>query len=71
MELGYQTNFDNARYPAKYNVGGYWDAASYTTPTGVPRQGRTAVYMQVRADHLAAEPGDPPEPDRVRWRVRL
>ena len=48
MELGYQTNFDNARYPAKYNVGGYWDAASYTTPTGVPKQGRTAVYVQAQ-----------------------
>ena len=48
MELGYQTNFDNARYPAKYDVGGYWDAASYTTPTGVPMQGRTAVYMQAQ-----------------------
>ena len=48
MELGYQTNFDNARYPAKYNVGGYWDAASYTTPNGVPMQGRTAVYAQAQ-----------------------
>jgi porin len=48
MELGYQTNFDNARYPAKYNVGGYWDAASYTTPAGVPLQGRTAVYAQAQ-----------------------
>jgi porin len=46
MELGYQTNFDNARYPAKYNVGGYWDDANYTSPTGVPMRGRTAVYMQ-------------------------
>jgi carbohydrate-selective porin OprB len=23
-ELGYQTYFDSARYPAKYDVGGYW-----------------------------------------------
>jgi porin len=48
MELGYQTDFDNARYPAKYNVGGYWDAASYRTPNGVPMQGRTAVYAQAQ-----------------------
>jgi carbohydrate-selective porin OprB len=46
MEVGYQTNFANARYPAKYDVGGYWDAASYTTPNGVPMQGRTAAYLQ-------------------------
>jgi porin len=48
IELGYKTNFDNARYPAKYNVGAYWDAASYTTPSGVPMQGRTAVYAQAQ-----------------------
>jgi hypothetical protein len=39
-ELGYQT-IDNARYPAKYNVGGYWDDSSFTTPQGVPMRGRT------------------------------
>ncbi|HEY4040221.1 MAG TPA: carbohydrate porin [Rhodopila sp.] len=47
-ELGYQTNFNDARYPAKYDVGAYWDAASYTTPQGVPMQGRTAVYAQAQ-----------------------
>jgi porin len=45
-ELGYQTNFSNARYPAKYDVGGYWDDADYTTPQGIPMHGRTAVYAQ-------------------------
>jgi porin len=48
MEVGYLTNFTNARYPAKYDVGGYWDAASYTTPAGVPLQGRTAIYAQAQ-----------------------
>jgi porin len=48
MELGYQTNFDNARYPAKYDVGGYWDDADYTTPAGVSMRGRTAVYAQAQ-----------------------
>jgi porin len=47
-ELGYQTYFEDARYPAKYDVGGYWDAARYTTPRGVPMQGRTAVYAQAQ-----------------------
>jgi porin len=47
-ELGYQTYFEDTRYPAKYDVGGYWDAASYTTPQGVPMQGRTAVYAQAQ-----------------------
>jgi porin len=47
-ELGYQTDFDNARYPAKYNVGGYWDDSSFTTPQGVPMRGRTSVYAQAQ-----------------------
>jgi porin len=47
-ELGYQTYFDDARYPAKYDVGGYWDASSYTTPQGVPMQGRTSFYAQAQ-----------------------
>lgn len=46
MEVGYQTNFDNARYPAKYDVGGYWDNANYTTPAGLAMRGRTAFYIQ-------------------------
>ena len=45
-EVGYQTSFSNARYPSKYDVGGYWDAASYVTPAGVPLQGRTAWWVQ-------------------------
>jgi porin len=47
-EVGYETNFDNARYPAKYDIGGYWDAASYSSPQGVPMQGRTAIYAQAQ-----------------------
>ncbi len=46
MEIGYQTNFDDARYPAKYDVGGYWDDADYSTPQGVPMHSRTAYYAQ-------------------------
>jgi porin len=46
LEVGYQTSFDNARYPGKYDIGGYWDDADYTTPAGVPMRGRTAYYAQ-------------------------
>jgi porin len=45
-EVGYQTSLSDARYPAKYDVGGYWDDADYTTPAGVPMRGRTAYYAQ-------------------------
>jgi porin len=47
-ELGYQTSFDNAQYPAKYDVGGYYDDADYTAPNGVPMHGRSAVYAQAQ-----------------------
>jgi porin len=46
FELGYQTTFDNARYPEKYDVGGYWDDATYTSVSGVPMRGRSAVWVQ-------------------------
>jgi porin len=46
LEIGYQTSFSDARYPGKYDVGGYWDDANYTTPAGVPMRGRTAYYAQ-------------------------
>ncbi|HYZ24669.1 MAG TPA: carbohydrate porin [Rhodopila sp.] len=45
-EVGYQTTFDNSRYPAKYDVGGYWDDADFTAPGGIPRHGRSAIYAQ-------------------------
>jgi carbohydrate-selective porin OprB len=34
VEIGYQTSFRNAQYPAKYNVGFYEDTASYTQANG-------------------------------------
>jgi porin len=45
-EIGYQTDLSDARYPAKYDIGGYWDDANYTTPNGIPMRGRTAYYAQ-------------------------
>lgn len=46
FEVGYQTTFDNARYPAKYDVGGYWDDADFNSVSGVPMHGRAAVWVQ-------------------------
>ncbi len=46
FEIGYQSSFSDARYPAKYDVGGYWDDADYANPQGVPMHGRTAYYAQ-------------------------
>jgi porin len=46
LEIGYQTSFSDSRYPGKYDIGGYWDDADYTTPQGVPMRGRTAYYAQ-------------------------
>jgi porin len=51
MEVGYQTDFSTARYPFKYDVGGYYDTGSYTVPaaagvTNLNRRGRTAFYAQ-------------------------
>ena len=34
VEIGYQTSFQNAQYPAKYNAGFYEDTASYTEANG-------------------------------------
>jgi porin len=34
VEIGYQTSFQNAQYPAKYNVGFYEDTASFTEASG-------------------------------------
>jgi len=53
FELGYQTNFSNARYPFKYDIGGYYDTGSYTVPaasgaTDLNRRGRTAFYAQMQ-----------------------
>ena len=36
VEIGYQTSYQNARYPAKYNVGFYEDTASYIQANGQP-----------------------------------
>jgi porin len=46
LEIGYQTSLSDARYNGKYDIGGYWDDANYTTPAGVPMRGRTAYYAQ-------------------------
>lgn len=45
-EVGYSTNFTGARYPEKYDIGGYYDAANYTTPAGVPQRNRSAIWAQ-------------------------
>ncbi len=45
-EVGYATGFSDERYPVKYDVGGYYDAASYTPPGGVLMHNRSAVYVQ-------------------------
>jgi carbohydrate-selective porin OprB len=45
VEIGYQTNFNNARYPAKYDLGFYEDTASYAQPNGQPGE-RHAVWAQ-------------------------
>ena len=34
------------RYPKKYDIGGYYDAASYTRPDGLSMRNRSAVYVQ-------------------------
>ena len=34
VEIGYQTSYQNAQYPAKYDVGFYEDTASYVQPDG-------------------------------------
>jgi porin len=47
-ELGYQTTFSGSRYPAKYDIGGYYDTGTFSYP-GTPllsQRGRTAYYAQ-------------------------
>lgn len=44
-ELGYETT---TRYPGKYDIGGYYEAASYVTPGGQTRHDRTAVWAQAQ-----------------------
>jgi porin len=53
FEIGDQTNFSTARYPYKYDIGGYYDTGSYTVPpasgaTDLNRRGRTGFYAQVQ-----------------------
>jgi porin len=53
FEIGDQTDFSTARYPFKYDIGGYYDTGSYTVPatagaTDLNRRGRTAFYAQVQ-----------------------
>ena len=45
-EVGYTTSFSDERYPVKYDVGGYYDASSYSAPNGVRMHDRTAIYVQ-------------------------
>ncbi|HEX2941766.1 MAG TPA: carbohydrate porin, partial [Rhodopila sp.] len=47
LEVGYATSFSNSRYPVKYDIGGYYDDATYTQPNtlGLSR-GRSAFYIQ-------------------------
>ncbi len=59
VEIGYQTNFTTALLPSHYDVGFYWDAASYTdgtqtqlssypVPPEINKQGRTAEWVQLQ-----------------------
>jgi carbohydrate-selective porin OprB len=53
FEVGYQTDFLSARYPFKYNVGGYYDTGRFTIPpassiTDLNRRGRTGFYAQMQ-----------------------
>jgi porin len=45
-EIGYSTAFTSTRYPEKYDIGGYYDAANYTTPAGLPQRNRSAIWGQ-------------------------
>jgi porin len=51
VEVGDQTDFSSARYPFKYDIGGYYDTGSYTVPAtsggiALNRRGRTGFYAQ-------------------------
>jgi carbohydrate-selective porin OprB len=51
VEIGDQTDFSTARYPFKYDIGGYYDTGSYMVPgssagADLNRRGRTAIYAQ-------------------------
>jgi porin len=52
FEVGDQTDFSTARYPFKYDIGGYYDTGSYTEPVspgvGPNRRGRTGFYAQAQ-----------------------
>jgi porin len=62
VQIGYQTNAQNDPYPRAYDIGGYYDTASYTDPllnrTGEARvlsggtplkdTGRSGVYLQAQ-----------------------
>jgi porin len=53
FEVGYQTDFSSARYPFKYDIGGYYDTGSYSVPpaagvSDLERRGRTAFYAQLQ-----------------------
>jgi len=56
FELGYQTNFSSAQYPAKYDVGFYVDTSAYNNitlstagyvNTGTVNRDRTAIWAQL------------------------
>ena len=66
MEVGYATTFSEDRYPKKYDVGGYYDAASYTRPDGLVDAQSQRGLCAGRADRVAAKPSHQPEHDSVR-----
>jgi porin len=47
-ELGYVTTFASARYPSKFDIGGYYDTGTYSpTPTStLTNRGRSAYWVQ-------------------------
>ncbi|HEY0182454.1 MAG TPA: carbohydrate porin [Rhodopila sp.] len=53
FEIGDERGFSTARYPFKYDIGGYYDTGRYTLPAAsgsadLNRRGRTAFYAQMQ-----------------------
>lgn len=56
VEIGYQTSFKTAQYPAKYDIGYYKDTASFSKPDG-SRESRSAVWAQFQQAVWRPDPG--------------
>jgi carbohydrate-selective porin OprB len=56
VEFGYATTFTGTRYPEKYDIGAYYDAARYTTPGGQLQHDRTALWAQFQKTVFRPDP---------------